>query len=140
RALRDARSDPALRRRVHPRRSRVHQVGRGQAGPSRGPARGRRPLRAHLARRRLTAVLTLTDAGPAQTPCSDGGAQSAVLSRPQSPDFDAVAVALLGEEAAALSGEVLIDGVGGDHGVEGRRALILLRTQDPPEPLGLLLA
>src|SRR5699024_12411917 len=63
----------------------------------------------------------------------------AVLSRPFSPDFDAVAVALLGEEAAALSGEVLIDGVGGDHGVEGRRALILLRTQDPPEPLGLLL-
>src|SRR5699024_6246846 len=126
------RATPSRRatRRVHPRRSRVHQVGRGQAGPSRGPARGRRPLRAHLARRRLRAVLTLTDAG---------GAQSAVLSRPFSPDFDAVAVALLGEEAAALSGEVLIDGVGGDHGVEGRRALILLRTQDPPEPLGFLL-
>src|SRR5699024_2684648 len=128
----------ALRRRVHPRRSRVHQVGRGQAGPSRGPARGRRPLRAHLARRRLRAVLTLTDAGGAHT-AVDSGARSAVLSRPFSPDFDAVAVALPGEEAAALSGEVLIDGVGGDHGVEGRRALILLRTQDPPEPLGLFL-
>src|SRR5699024_8917118 len=68
-----------------------------------------------------------------------GRAGPAALSRLQSPDFDGVAVALLGEEAAALSGEVLIDGIGGDHGVEGRRALIVLRTQDPPEPLGLLL-
>src|SRR5699024_7391970 len=71
--------------------------------------------------------------------CSVGRALPAALSRSQSPDFDGVAVALLGEEAAALSGEVLIDGIGGDHGVEGRRALIVLRTQDPPEPLGLLL-
>ena len=52
---------------------------------------------------------------------------------------DAVGVPLLGEEPLTVLGEVGIDGVAGDDGVEVGRTAVLLRPQDPAQPLGLLL-
>ena len=52
---------------------------------------------------------------------------------------DRVRVTLLGEEPLAVRGELLVDGVPRDHGVEVRRPPVRLGPQDPAEPLGLLL-
>ena len=52
---------------------------------------------------------------------------------------DPVGVALLGEEALAVSGEVCVDGVAGDNTVEVRGAPVTLGPQDSAEPLGLFL-
>ena len=52
---------------------------------------------------------------------------------------DAVAVALLGQEALSVGGELGVHGVPGDHGVEAGGHSGGLRSQQPAEPLRLLL-
>ena len=53
---------------------------------------------------------------------------------------DAVGVALLGEEALPVRGEVRVDGVAGDDGVEAGGTSVGLGPEHPAEALGLLLA
>jgi len=53
---------------------------------------------------------------------------------------DPVGVPLLGEEPLAVLGEVLVEGVPCDHGVETGRAPVGLGPEDPAQPLRLLLA
>lgn len=52
---------------------------------------------------------------------------------------DGVAVPLLGEEPLPVLGEVLVDGVAGDEGIEVGWEAALFRAQQPTEPLRLLL-
>ena len=67
------------------------------------------------------------------------GTGSAVLGEVLGVD-DGVGVALLGQEALAVGGVLLVGGVAGDDRVEVGLAAVLLGAHDPPEPLGLLLA
>src|ERR1700712_2787789 len=53
---------------------------------------------------------------------------------------DAIGVALLGEEALPVLGEVGVDGVAADDRVEAGGPLVGLGAQQPAQPLGLLLA
>src|SRR5699024_5924095 len=55
------------------------------------------------------------------------------------PVHDRVRVALLGEEALAMGGVVLVLGVAHDHGVEVRGAAVGLGAQQATQSLGLLL-
>src|ERR1700712_2787424 len=77
--------------------------------------------------RRRTSGVTVTDqayeAGPSQV----------------GRIHDAVGVALLGEEALPVLGEVGVDGVAADDGVEARRLRLALRSQQATEALCLLL-
>src|SRR4029077_13165340 len=52
---------------------------------------------------------------------------------------DAVAIALLGEEPLPVRGEVGVDGVTSDDGVQPRGHSLRLGSQQPSQPLGLLL-
>src|SRR4029079_13431820 len=52
---------------------------------------------------------------------------------------DRVGVALLGEEALTVLGELRVYGVAGDDRVDPRRPPVLLRTEQPAQPLGLFL-
>src|SRR5215203_474845 len=53
---------------------------------------------------------------------------------------NAVGVALLGEEALAVSSEVSVDGVPGDDRVEPCRGALRLGPEQTPQPLRLLLS
>src|SRR5215204_7081972 len=53
---------------------------------------------------------------------------------------NAVGVALLGEEALAVSSEVSVDGVPGDDRVEPCRRALRLGPEQAPQALGLLLS
>ncbi len=78
------------------------------------------------------------------TTSSCGGPRAAIRSGVVRQEFvrvhDPVGVALFGEEALPVGGEVLVDGVAGDDGVEVRLVAVGLGAQDPAQPLGLLLA
>src|SRR3954463_11618140 len=86
-------------------------------------------------------VCTWDGTRPARVRRSDGVAGLARLGRAQDVVRvdDPVGVALLGEEPLPVGGEVGVDGVAGDDGVEVRGAPVTLGSQHPAEALGLLL-
>ena len=53
---------------------------------------------------------------------------------------DAIAVTLLGQEALTVGRELLVEGVACHHGVEPGGPAVALRSEQPAQALGLLLA